>query len=148
MRLHIPKRQPAVKKKYEYFLPDDAVKVTIDAIALAQIICMRDFAGALTLAREAVAEVSRVGCEQMKTTTRAEELTNKFEFFLGLWTAHFTKAYLDQQTRYQQDHARYLRDKKVLDEIGMERSFVLKQEALARAADSLQAMMGEDSGFK
>lgn len=145
MKLTIPRHQPAVKK-FEYYLPGDDNQVMIDAIAMGSLICTRDYATQPTLAREAITEIARVGCEQLKVHTTAQELTNKFEYFLGLWTRHFTEAYLNQQDRYKLDRGLYARDKAAVEQVGWVRAYVLKKENIALIALKLQAM-SKDSGF-
>lgn len=109
----LKKRQ---KEKYEYTLPQDEMRLVADVCAIAAMRAVEDFPAEHT--REEVEKNAAKGCENMKTLTHAEELTNDFDRLLDIAKRHYTESYLAKIADYKKDAKQHINDKNRIKEIG------------------------------
>jgi hypothetical protein len=89
------------QKNYEYMLPEDNTRLAIDATVYAGIDAIRD--GPNMMSREVIAEKARRICEQFKTETKAEYVSNNIDAYKQIIIESYTTMYLKKQENYRAD---------------------------------------------
>jgi len=89
------------QKKYEYVLPEDITRLSIDAIVYAGLDAIHD--GPTLMSREVVEEKARRICEQFKTATKAQYVSNDFDAFKQIVLGNYVIMYFEKQKIYKND---------------------------------------------
>jgi|SRR5579859_1848981 len=129
------------KTKYEYVLPQDEQQLITDAIAHGHIDGIRD--GINDKSSTDVETQARMKCEQLKMATKAEYVTNDFEYFTRVFASVYAKSYFEKQQRFKANNSLYKADlKAVHDAGGWQAAYQVYREHTGQLTEFLGRLMG------